>query len=162
MTPDNANRYQEVQVRTSTPIELVVLLYDVAVANIKKAQEYMAARDIAGRTRCLNKAISMLTELHAHINFELGGDLAKSLDRLYRYIKNMIFQANLHQDPARLREIVRLLSSLREAWLNVVKVEAQKTSGSQAESEAPSGAATLPMAANRRAASPTENLNITA
>ena len=162
MTPDNAHRYQEVQVRTSTPIELVVLLYDIAIANVKKAQEYLAAHDIARRTRCLNKAMSMLTGLHTSLNFETHGDIAQSLDRLYRYIRNCIFQANLHQDSRRLKEIVRLLSSLREAWLKVVQAEAQKSGQPRAESETPSGTSTLPIAAGKRTASPIENLNITA
>jgi len=160
--PNHAGRYQEVEVKISTPIELIVLLYDVAVASIQKAQEYMAARDIGGRTRCLNKAMAILTELHANLNFETGGDIAASLDRLYRYMKDCIFQANLRQDAARLKEIARLLSSLREAWLKVVQAESQQTGRPLAESGAHSGAATLPMAASRGAASPLENLNITA
>lgn len=160
--PNQARRYQEVEVKISTPIELVVLLYDVAVANIQKAQEYMAAHDIGGRTRCLNKAMAILTELQANLNFETGGDIARSLDRLYRYMKNSIFQANLRQDPAPLKEILRLLSSLREAWLKVVQAESPKTDRPVTESGAISGAATMPMAPSSRAASPLENLNVMA
>jgi flagellar protein FliS len=160
--PNHARRYQEVEIKISTPIELVVLLYDVAVASIQKAQECMAAHDIAGRTRCLNKAMAILTELQANLNFETGGDIAPSLDRLYRYMKNCIFQANLRQDPTPLKEILRLLSSLREAWLKVVQAQSQQTHRPAAESGAPSGAATLPAAPSSRAPSSLENLNVMA
>jgi len=160
--PNHARRYQEVEIKISTPIELVVLLYDVAVASIQKAQEYMAAHNIGGRTRCLNKAMAILTELQANLNFKTGGDIAPSLDRLYRYMKNCIFQANVRQDPAPLKEIVRLLSSLREAWLKVVQAESEKIVRPAAESRALSDAATLPMAASSQAASSLANLNVTA
>jgi len=67
-----AHRYQEIEIKTATPLELVVLLYDAAVASLQKAQEHIAAREIAARTRCLNKASSILTELQAGLDFEVG------------------------------------------------------------------------------------------
>ncbi len=123
-----AHRYQEVEIETASPLELVVLLYDAAIASLQKAQEHIANRDISSRTRCLNKACSIITELQASLNLKEGGTVASSLDRLYHYIKNRIFDANLHQDAAPLREVVGLLCSLRSAWVQVARSEAQKNS----------------------------------
>jgi len=63
--PNQLRRYQEVAIRTATPIQLVLLLYDAAIANLQRAQEHIAAHAIASRTRCINKVTSILTELQS-------------------------------------------------------------------------------------------------
>jgi flagellar protein FliS len=153
-----AHRYREVEIKTATPLELVVLLYDAAIAGLQKAQEHIASRDIANRTRCLNKVSSVLTELQANLNFEAGGNVAISLDRLYRYMKDRIVQANMRQDAAPLKEVAGLLSNLRSAWAQVAQTEARK----KMSQEAASLPSALPMAVRGPAASPLAALNITA
>ena len=133
-------RYQEIEIRTATPIQLVLLLYDAAIANLQRAQEHIAAHDIASRTRCINKATSILTELQSGLEFEASEGIARSLDRLYRYMKNRIFQANLHQSSKPLKEIVQLLTGLRDAWGEVERLEARKT--------VPAGTGTYPKIEN--------------
>jgi flagellar protein FliS len=153
-----ARRYQEIEIKTATPLELVVLLYDAAIAGLQKAQEHIASRDIANRTRCLNKVSSVLTELQANLNFEAEGNVAISLDRLYRYMKDRIVQANIRQDAAPLKEVAGLLSNLRSAWAQVAQTEARNKMLQEAAS-LPSG---LPMAVSGPASSPLAALNITA
>jgi flagellar secretion chaperone FliS len=153
-----AHRYQEVAIKTATPLELVVLLYDAAIAGLQKAQEHIATRDIANRTRCLNKVSSILTELQANLNFEAGEGVAISLDRLYRYMKDRVVQANMHQDAAPLKEVAGLLSNLRSAWAQVAQAEARNKM-SQA---APSRSSGVPMPVSGSSPSPLAALNITA
>jgi flagellar protein FliS len=153
-----ARRYQEVEIKTATPLELVVLLYDAAIAGLQKAQEHIASRDISNRTSCLNKVSSVLTELQANLNFEAGGDVAISLDRLYRYMKDRIVQANMRQDAAPLTEVVGLLSGLRSAWAQVAQAEAQK----KVSPAAASMQSAFPMRVSGHTSSPLPALNITA
>ncbi|MBZ5495461.1 MAG: flagellar export chaperone FliS [Acidobacteriia bacterium] len=163
MPYSQAHRYQEVEIKTASPTELVVLLYDAAIAGLQKAQERLAAHDIAGRVRCLNKVTSILTELQANLNFEAGGGIASSLERLYRYMKDLVFRANLQQDTAPLKECVKLLCSLRSAWAEVAQAEKGKArpDGAAAATTAPAAPA-LSMATPGPAASALANLNITA
>jgi flagellar secretion chaperone FliS len=157
---NQARRYQEVEIKTASPVELVVLLYDAALANLQKAQEHLGLRDIAGRARCLNKVTAILTELEANLNFEVGGSIASSLERLYRYMKDRIFQANLHQDAAPLKECVRLLANLRGAWAEIAQKEARKNT--MDSSAYGTHAPPLTLANTRPMESPLSNLNITA
>lgn len=154
----SAHRYQEVEVKTATALELVVLLYDAAIAGLQKAQEHIASRDIANRARCLNKVSSILTELQANLNFEAGGTVAASLDRLYHYMKNRIFEATMQQDAAPLKEVAGLLSNLRSAWAQVAQNETRQTIR-QAAGIKPTA---LPSASSLPTASPLAGLNITA
>jgi flagellar protein FliS len=154
----SAHRYQEIEIKTATALELVVLLYDAAIAGLQKAQEHVASRDIANRTRCLNKVSAIITELQANLNFEAGGTVAPSLDRLYHYMKSRIFEANMQQDAAPLKEVAGLLSNLRSAWAEVAQNEARKTV-QEATGALP---AMLPSASSLPTASPLAGLNITA
>ena len=153
-----AHRYQEVEIRTASALELVVLLYDAAIAGIQKAQEHIINRDIANRTRCLNKACAIITELQVTLDFEGGGTVASSLDRLYHYMKTRIFDANLHQDAAPLREVVGLLSNLRSAWAQIAKSEVRKNTEIIEDVLSPG----LAVTAGNPGASPMAGLHITA
>jgi flagellar protein FliS len=156
MQYSQVRRYREVEIKTATPIELVVLLYDTAIANLQKAQEHLATGEIAKRVECINQVMAVLTELEANLNFEAGGQLSFSLERLYRYLKTRLFEANLHQDAAPLKECVRLMSNLREAWAEIARSEAQKMATSARSARA------LPHPAGMPVGSQLANLNITA
>src|SRR3974377_1027223 len=118
-----AHRYREVEIKTAPAVKLVVMLYDAAIGSLQKAQEHIANRHIEGRTRCLNKALSIITELQASLDFEAGEAVATSLDRLYDYMKIRIVDANMHQEAAPLREVAGLLTNLRAAWEQVAQDE---------------------------------------
>ena len=157
-----AHRYQEIEIKTATPVELVVLLYDAAIASLQKAHEHLVSRNIQKRTRCLNKATSILTELQANLNFEKGSDISPSLDRLYQYMKGRISQANLHQDAAPLNEVVKLLSDLRAAWAEISQKEAHPKLQPVTEIRPSPPSMALPIAASAERLSPLAGINVTA
>ncbi len=115
-----AHRYREVAVKTANPLQLVVMMYDAAICCLKEAKEQMGRKDIAGRSRSVNKSISIISELQSCLNIKQGGEIASSLDRLYDYMKRRIFTANLEQSIEPLEEIESLLENLRSAWSELV------------------------------------------
>jgi flagellar protein FliS len=155
-------RYQEVAIRTATPVQLVLLLYDAAIANLQQAQEHILAHDIESRTRCINKALSILTELQSSLEFEAGGEIARSLERLYQYMNKRIFQAHLNQSAAPLKEIVNLLLGLRDAWGEVARMEACKTVPAGTGSYPKIETSAAPFAACGHDATPNSKFNLTA
>jgi len=116
-----ADRYRETAIRTANPLELVVILYDGAIQSMHEARAHLECRNIAARVRCINKGVSILSELQASLNLAEGGQIAESLDRLYTYMKLRIFAANLQQNAAPLAEVIQLLESLRSAWSEVAR-----------------------------------------
>ena len=126
-----AYRYREVAVKTANPLQLVVMLYDAAILSLQDAKKHIRQKDIEGRSKSLNRAISILSELQACLNYKEGGDIAGSLNRLYDYMKRRIFRANVDQSIQPLEEIEGLLEDLRSAWKQLVT----KTAGaSQSDS----------------------------
>jgi hypothetical protein len=82
MTATRANQYLNTQVRSSTPLELIVLLYDAALRHAVTAREAMARRDIPGRRNAMSKLMAVVGELQHTLDMERGGDIAKQLDDL--------------------------------------------------------------------------------
>jgi len=111
-----AHRYREIAVKTASPLQLIVILYDAAVCSVQEARKQMDCRDIAGRSRSINKCIAIISELQSCLNPEAGGEIAASLDRLYDYMKRTAFLASVNQDNQPLVEIESLLDNLRCAW----------------------------------------------
>ncbi len=162
MPSNEAHRYLEVKIKTARPTELIVILYDGAIAQLQKAQEHFTAHDISGRVSCLNRAIAILTELQANLNFEAGGEIAVSLDKLYHYLKDRIFQANVRQDPTPLIEVARLLSELRGSWASVAQAETRKAqSAGTAQNRTSTDGLALTLAADGASASADAGFNIT-
>ncbi|MFB3901891.1 MAG: flagellar export chaperone FliS [Acidobacteriota bacterium] len=116
LTNNYALRYQEMEVHTADPFDLILILYKGAIRELGQASAYFASGDIEKRVARINKAIAMISELQTSLNFEKGGEIAASLDRLYTYMLRRISQANAQQDPQPVEEVVRLLSTLLSGW----------------------------------------------
>jgi flagellar protein FliS len=115
-----AHRYREVAVNTATPLQLIVMLYDAAICSLQEARGHIERKDIASRSRALNKSISIISELQSCLNLRAGGEIASSLNRLYDYMKGRIFRANVEQSVQPLAEVEVLLENLRSAWRELV------------------------------------------
>ncbi len=116
-----AHRYREVAIKTASPLQLIVMLYDAAICSIQEAREQMSRRNIGARSRSVNKSIAIISELQSSLNLKAGGEIAASLNRLYDYMIRTIFRANMDQSTKPLIEIETLLENLRSAWVELAK-----------------------------------------
>ena len=116
MRANGYQNYLEHEVLEANPLRLVQLLYRGSLNSIAAARRHLRDGDIAARSRCIGKAMAIVTELTLSLDAERGGDLGKNLDNLYGYIQKLLIQANFEQRDAPLAEAERLLSTLLEAW----------------------------------------------
>lgn len=121
-----ASAYQQVQVTSRSPLELVVLLYDGALASLAQARTAMERRDLHAKARAMTKTMAIVHELQSTLNFENGRDVAVNLDRLYTFVTARLVDANIRLDPAPLDEAERVLVSLRDAWAQVATAPVSK------------------------------------
>ncbi len=108
--------YQEVQIKTADNLELVLILYRGVIDQLKQAREYLVTDQVALRFAAVDKALAMVGELRASLNFENGKDIAKSLDRLYDYIIRRLMNGNIQRDTRPFDEAIRLFSTLYSGW----------------------------------------------
>lgn len=114
--------YREIRVKTASPGQLVVMLYEEAVKQCDRALELMARdlrkhpADIEKVNSALGKAQDIVTELMASLDFEAGGDIAQDLFALYVWFNRELMEANMEKNEKRVRSIRKQLDELRGAW----------------------------------------------
>jgi flagellar secretion chaperone FliS len=118
-----ANAYRQTSVQSSSPLELVVLLYDGALRHVVAASEAIQRNDMVARRDAVSKALAIITELQSTLNLEAGGEIATQLDALYTYITGRLVDSTARKDTAALPEVEKLLRSLREAWSQIASGE---------------------------------------
>jgi flagellar protein FliS len=119
-----ADQYLRTQVRSSAPLELVVLLYDAALRATATARDAMVKQDIRTRKTALSKAMAIINELQSVLDLDRGGSIAEDLDRLYTWINSQLLDAVVKQDAQPIDEVRRVLETLRSAWHTIATAPA--------------------------------------
>jgi len=114
-----ATQYMHTQVRSSTPLELVVLLYDAALASAATARDAIARKDIPTRRAALSRMLAIIAELQNTLDLEGGGQIAKDLDALYAWLTSRLLDATVQQSARPIDDAVRVLKPLRDAWKTI-------------------------------------------
>lgn len=127
MLTQYARQYEQTQVVTSSGVQLIVLLYNAAIQSIELARAGIEANNLMEKGRFLGRAISIVGELDNVLDYEQGGDIARSLHRLYDYILMELVEANARHDERKLDVPLRCLSILREAWREVAAQQQSRT-----------------------------------
>lgn len=139
MTPQRGTaHYRKTQVQSSTPLELVVMLYDGALAFMRIAHAAIERRDIPARRDALGRTIAIVSELQSTLNMEQGGEVAATLDDLYAYVNARLLQAASENEVAPLNAAIRVFEGLRDAWATVA---AQPAASSAQTTDSVQGAA---------------------
>jgi len=106
----------ESAVNSASPVQLILLLYDGAISALATAKGHIQEMQFAEKGRLISKATGIIEGLRAALDFPRGGEIAKSLNDLYEYMKHRLSVANLKNDPEGVVEVMRLLNELRGAW----------------------------------------------
>jgi flagellar secretion chaperone FliS len=116
------SQYQVQAVETAPPAQLVLMMYDGALAAITRAEQAMApaAADVPGVTEVahgeLVRAQRIIEELLYSLDHERGGQIAANLAALYDFCLDRLMTANIHKDVSVLPAVRDTLAGLREAW----------------------------------------------
>jgi flagellar protein FliS len=108
--------YFDDEVLAASPLKLIQMLYSAALDSIAAARRHVQQKNIAARTRSINKAISLVTELSSCLNHEADILLCRNLAGLYGYVVRLLIEANVKQTESPLAEAEALLLPLAEAW----------------------------------------------
>ena len=119
MSTSAYDTYLENRVLAADPIELVRILYRLAIDRIREAREHLEKGDVAGRSKAISVASEALLELNVSLDHEVGGELSRRLAQLYEYIVWRLLEANVQQSAEPLNEALKLLTTLLEAWQEI-------------------------------------------
>ncbi len=108
--------YRQMSVEGSTPLGLVAMLYDGAIAALLRAVTAIEAHDIEKKCHHLNRALAIIIQLKETLNFEQGGEVAQTLSTFYVYAHAQALKANVENSAEILRPLIEHFTALRDAW----------------------------------------------
>lgn len=109
-------RYQQVQVKTSTPGELLVMLFDGLLKFLDEARRAMELGDRPRSCERINRSHAIISELLSTLDRRHAPELCDNLESLYAFCLGHLLEANIEQSPIKIAEVSRILSPLAEAF----------------------------------------------
>ena len=125
---NGANAYKQMAVKTASRGQILIMLYESAIKNTKRACECIDRKDLAGKGQAIVKVHDIINELTTTLDFNVGGQVARDLERLYLYISEQLVKANIENSKEPLITITKIMENLLSGWRIAVD-EYQKTMG---------------------------------
>ncbi len=110
-------KYKEVQIKSATRENLVIMAYDGTIKFLNRALEAFKNKNNEEINNNIIRTQAIISEMMVSLNFEEGKEIALNLFRVYEYMNFRLTYANIKKDPEPLYEIIELLITLREGWL---------------------------------------------
>lgn len=114
-----ASKYRGVQMKTSSPVQILAMLFDGAIRFCNEADDAFAKKDLARAGERIGRAMRIIDEFIATLNPEHDPAWADEQLALYGFCKKCLYQANLKRDRKALADAVDVLTPLRDAWKEV-------------------------------------------
>lgn len=113
-------QYQSVGVQTgvqaATPHQLISMLMAGAVDRVSAAKGAIERNEVSRKGELIGRAIEIVDNLRASLDFDKGGEVSNNLASLYDYMEQTLVEANLHSDVNKLTEVSALLTEIQTAW----------------------------------------------
>lgn len=122
-----SQRYYETSVSTSSPEQLVVMLYEGAIRQLKQAVMQIESRNLDGKRQSVDRAVAIIQHLQGTLDMRRGGEISVELDRLYSYVLSRIIDGSTRLETAPLHEAAKLLTTLLSSWEEVARQKQEKT-----------------------------------
>ncbi|MGE0616125.1 MAG: flagellar export chaperone FliS [Bacteriovoracia bacterium] len=116
-----ANQYKRTAVKTATPGQILIMLYEAAIRHLRRAVACIEANDLNGKGVAIGKSHDILNELNNSLNFEVGGEVAKQLEGLYNYCIGQLLKANVENQKEPLISVIKVMENLLEGWRGAVE-----------------------------------------
>jgi len=115
------SEYKKATINTSSPGELVLMLYNGLIKFLRHAKLALHEKKINDAHNYIIRAEDIIEALLSALDYEKGGDIAKNLSMIYDYTYWRLVEANTKKDESIIDEVIEILNPLREAWKEIVK-----------------------------------------
>ena len=130
--------YETVDTLGKSQVELVIKVYDGAIAAYRAAAECYRKEEYQTGYDHLEKAKTFVVHLYTTLDNEQGGVIADNLGKLYSFIVNQTNVIEATKDLSDIDDIINVLTNLRAGWSELKQQEA-KTAPTAATERIPGG-----------------------
>ena len=131
--------YKEISISTSSPTNLVVLLYQGSVRFLREAVDDIRRHDYVHKRQCIDQAAAIIHYLQSTLDTEKSQDLARELKRLYDYITVRIYEGSTRLDCQPIEEVIKLLETLLSGWEQIALIKEKNAVSTEILTEQASG-----------------------
>jgi flagellar protein FliS len=115
----NESRYLRASVEGATSVGLVTMLYDRLVADLQRAAVAIREHDVETRCAQIKHAFLIVQYLEGSLDYEQGGDSARTLAKFYALARAKMMEAQIKQEAKLLEKLITHLVDVRGAWQQV-------------------------------------------
>lgn len=115
--------YRQQGVLTASPGDLVVMLYDGCIKQVKLARMAIGDRNIEKANTALQKAQDIIMELINSLDMHFS--IARDLLDLYQFVLAQLTHINATKDGSAIDGVLEVLTPLREAWAQAARQQTQ-------------------------------------
>jgi flagellar protein FliS len=125
MNPYNTaytKQYQNNQILTSSPEQILLLLYDGAIRFCRQAIAACEAGKGEEKQGRIGKTSAIIDTFSESLNHDIGGEIAIDLERLYDFMLRQLSEARREDSCDKLKVVENLLLDLRATWGEAVEI----------------------------------------
>jgi flagellar biosynthetic protein FliS len=111
--------YREAAVRGSSPVQLVIRLYEQIIDDLRHAIRAIEQDQIELRTKKINHAVLVIAHLQSQLDFHGGPEPARQLSAFYDSVRSGLVRAQFHGSKVLLTQQITDLLEVRSAWLQI-------------------------------------------
>lgn len=108
--------YRKTDIMTANRETILLMMYGGAIRFIKAAIDASEKKNIEEKCRMIGKVQGIITELRSTLNFEVGGEIAHTLENLYGFISQRLILATSAETTDPLKEALGIITTLNEGW----------------------------------------------
>jgi len=131
--PNGYKQYKKTAIQSASREGLLLMLYEGAIKFTKQAKMAMEEGKIPEKCELIGKTFDIVMELNNTLDHKVGGELASQLEQLYIFMTDELTQANITNDPKRLDNVLSVLQTLYDGWVQAIDQLKQTSAGASNE-----------------------------
>ncbi|MDX2182930.1 MAG: flagellar export chaperone FliS [Gemmatimonadaceae bacterium] len=117
----SASKYLEAEVLGRSKEWLVPLLYEHAIASLRRLAIRFDSQDIAAIAKEQDKVARIIGELLMTLDHEKGGRIASDLASIYSFVLTELHGLVRKRNKGQVERMARMLESLHDAWVQAAE-----------------------------------------
>ena len=130
---DNLKAYESTSTLGLSQLELILKVYDGAIAAFTEAAELYSKNDLNAGYEKMERAKKFVTHLYTTLDPDNGGEIAERLGKIYAFMLSQTDIVQATKDLQIIDDNISVLKNIREGWQGL-KEQQKNGAGNKAES----------------------------
>ncbi len=113
---EQINTYRQVDTTGKSQLDLILQVYSGAIQGLKSGREHYASGKLNEGYEQMERSRKCIVHLYTTLDFEQGGDIARSLGQLYTFVMGEMDVIEATKDLAKLDSCILVMENLRQGW----------------------------------------------